>query len=602
MQCPRPYLLSLVLLAVCCGIICAQPLLTLVDSRQTTSLNGQWRTIIDPFENGYYSYRYTVRDDGYFRNQKPRDKSDLVEYDFDRSPTLAVPGDWNSQRPELFFYEGTLWYKRDFDYHLPGGRRLFLHFGAANYHSMVWLNGEELGEHTGGFTPFQFEITDALQAGNNTLVVKVDNVRRREGVPTLNADWWNYGGLTRRVLLVETPATLIRDAWLQLDPTRPDRAIGEVFLDGPDRGQPVTVAIEGTGIAATVRPDGAGRAALDLPAPPRRWSPGDPHTYRVTFRTATDTLHDTVGFRTITTQGTDILLNGEPVFLRGISIHEESPLRAGRAATREDAAVLLQWAEELGCNFVRLAHYPHNEFMIREAERRGILVWSEIPVYWTIRWDNPDTYALAEHQLTRMIARDRNRAAVIIWSVANETPRSPERLDFLSRLIERARALDPTRLISAATEVSYAGDSLKLDDPLGDHLDVIGANEYMGWYGGALDAIGERTWSSRFDKPLVISEFGAGALQGLRGETGARWTEDYQAELYRRQLAMLDKVPFLRGMSPWILVDFRSPRRPLPDIQDFWNRKGLISDRGIRKAAFRVLQEYYGTRAAEGER
>ena len=129
-------------------------------------------------------------------------------------------------------------------------------------------------------------------------------------------------------------------------------------------------------------------------------------------------------------RGTDILLNGRPIFLRGICIHEEAPLRGGRAYSREDALTLLGWAKELGANFVRLAHYPHNEFMVREADRMGIMVWSEIPVYWTIQWENPATLENARNQLKEMIARDKNRAAVVIWSVANETPLSDARFRF----------------------------------------------------------------------------------------------------------------------------------------------------------------------------
>jgi beta-glucuronidase len=291
--------------------------------------------------------------------------------------------------------------------------------------------------------------------------------------------------------------------------------------------------------------------------------------------------------------GTEILLNDKPIFLRGISIHEEAPVRGGRATSTEDAHTLLGWAKELGCNYVRLAHYPHNIHMIREAEKMGILVWSEIPVYWTILWNNPETYSLAEQQLSEMITRDKNRAPVIIWSLANETPRSPERLAFLKRLITKARTLDPTRLISAATELSSQGTDIILDDPLSSELDVIGANEYFGWYNGTIENILTKKWHTNDDKPLVISEFGGDALQGYHGTPNTRWTEDYQSALYKNQIAMLKTIPFLRGMSPWILMDFRSPRRPLPGIQDFWNRKGLISNKGIKKDAFFILQSFY---------
>jgi beta-glucuronidase len=571
----------------------AQFLIQNIEGRKTVSLNGPWQTIIDPYENGYYNYRYEPRDDGYFKNQKPATRRDLVEYDFDRSESLNVPGDWNSQREMLFFYEGTIWYKRSFDYTPDSSKRLFLNFGGANYRALIYLNGEKIGEHTGGFTPFCFEITRQVHAKDNFVVVKVDNSRVREGVPTLNTDWWNYGGLTRDVQLVEVPSTFIRDYFIQLAPDSPDTVAGWIELDGISAKQPITISIPEADISHQITTDETGKAAFRFPVKLTRWSPENPKLYEVFITSLSDYIIDLIGFRNIATRRTDILLNGQPLFLQGICIHEEAPIRGGRATTTEDARTLLGWAKELGCNFVRLAHYPHNEHMIRQAERMGMLVWAEIPVYWTILWKNPDTYGLAEQQLTEMIARDKNRAPVIIWSVANETPRSPERLTFLKNLIVKARSLDPTRLISAATELSSQGSDIIIDDPLGNELDVIGANEYFGWYSGTPEEIPQKKWRTLYDKPLVISEFGGDALQGYHGTPDTRWTEDYQSALYKFQLEMLHSIPFLRGMSPWILTDFRSPRRPLPGIQDFWNRKGLVSNQGIKKDAFFILQSFY---------
>ena len=206
--------------------------------RAGTTLNGEWRVIVDPYENGYYDYRREPFDaapepsGGYFLDRKPADRSELVEYDFDTSPTLTVPGDWNSQDDRLYYYEGTVWYRRKFDYAPTAGRRVFVHFGAANYQADVYLNGRKLGRHVGGFTPFEFEMTGMLAARGNSLVVKVDNTRRVEGVPTVNTDWWNYGGLTRDVTIVETPATFIRDYAVQLAAGSSDRIAASVQLDG----------------------------------------------------------------------------------------------------------------------------------------------------------------------------------------------------------------------------------------------------------------------------------------------------------------------------------------------------------------------------------
>jgi beta-glucuronidase len=579
------------------------PLITNVDGRRTTSLDGIWRTIVDAFETGYYDYRYQPRADGYFLDRKAEDETDRVEYSFDTSPTLLVPGDWNTQRESLLLYEGTVWYRRTFDDPRESGTsRLFVWFGAVASKAHVFLNGELLGVHEGAFTPFNFEITDRVKPTDNVLVVKADNARRPEAVPTLDFDWWNYGGITRPVRLVEVPGTFIRDFVVQLAKGSRDRVRGWVTLDGTKAGQEVTVRIAEAGISETATTDGGGRAAFDFPARLDLWSPEDPKLYDVEVAAGEDVVQDRIGFRSLETRGTTILLNGKAVFLRGICVHGEAPYRSGRAFGVDDARTLLGWVKALGGNFVRLAHYPHDEAMLREADRMGLLVWSEIPVYWAIRWESPDTLDNARTQLTESITRDRNRASIALWSVANETPISDPRNAFLKALVDRVRELDDTRLVTAALERGEPeGDTQVIDDPFGKHLDVIGCNEYVGWYDGLAEKADRVSWRSVYEKPHIMSEWGAGARYGRHGTTRTRWSEEFQAEVYRRQAEMLDRIPFLAGTSPWLLMDFRSPHRLLPGVQDGWNRKGVVSDRGERKKAFFVLREWYG-RLAEGER
>jgi beta-glucuronidase len=575
-----------------------------VEARRTTSLNGKWRAIVDPYENGYYDFRLQPATDGYFLDAKPKDKSDRIEYDFDTSGQLDVPGDWNTQRESLFFYEGTVWYRKTFDYQSKPATRLFLYFGAANYEAIVYLNGEKLGSHTGGYTPFAFEITGKTREKGNSVVVKVDDKRHREAVPTVNTDWWNYGGLTRGVSLVEVPETFVEDYFVQLKKGSTDTIAGWVKLNGVRARQQVAIRIPEAGVSASVSTDANGYAALSIPAKLTLWSPENPKLYDVTIASDTDTVRDRIGFRTIETKGTDILLNGKSVFLRGVSIHEEAPFRTGRAYSPEDARTLLGWAKEMGCNFVRLAHYPHNENMVREADRLGLMVWSETPVYWTILWENPETFANASNQLAESIARDKNRASIVLWSVANETPVGEARTAFLKKLAGQVRALDPTRLVTAALlhhndGGAAEGDTDLLDDPLGADLDVLGCNEYIGWYDGLPDKADHMGYKTIYSKPLIMSEFGADALYGLHGDPLTRWTEEYQEDVYRHQVGMLNRIPFLRGTSPWVLMDFRSPRRTLPDIQDFFNRKGLVSVRGDKKKAFYVMQEFYRAKQKE---
>jgi beta-glucuronidase len=563
-----------------------------VYARTTVSLNGTWHVIIDPYETGL-QYRY-------YENRQPKDKQDLVEYDFEASGTLNVPGDWNSQRESLLFYEGSVWYERSFSYHLNGSARTFLYFGAANYRARVYLNGKLVGEHQGGFTPFNFEISKDVRDGDNFVVVEVNNTRHSDGVPALNTDWWNYGGLTRDVALVEVPATFIQDYFVQLAKGSQNEIAGWVQLNGATQPQQIAIEIQEANVTQRVTTDGNGFAQFKFAAKLQLWSPENPKLYRVLLSGDGDRVEDQIGFRTIETRGTKILLNGKPIFLRGISMHEEAPFRGGRAFSTEDDAILLGWARELDCNFVRLAHYPYNEHMIRLADQLGLLVWEEIPVYWDIDWKNPATLQIAEEQMRDLIARDHNRAAAIFWSIGNETPVAPARVEFMKQLATYTRALDSTRLVTAALnrpENTDANTRL-LNDPLGEYLDVLGLNEYVGWYDGTVASIDTLQWKTTYEKPLIVSEFGAETPFGAHGSADARWTEEYQTSLYQHQIAMLKKIPSLAGMSPWVLMDFRSPRRPLPGVQDFYNRKGLISDRGQRKQAFYTLQKFYRELAA----
>ena len=570
-----------------------------VQNRQAASLNGQWHYIIDVQEEGYYDYRMNPTDWGFMRNAKPQRPEDLIEYDFDAAPTMQVPGDWNTQDDRLFFYEGTVWFQRYFDYQPQGDRRALLYFGAVNYDCHVYVNGKKAGHHEGGFTPFNYDVTDLLREGRNFVIVKVDNKRKASAVPTQIFDWWNYGGITRDVLLLSVSPTYIENYSLQLDKTTKGkkRLINFALnLNRKEAGREVTLSIPELKINQKFVTDSEGKinsSLFALSSSLKLWSPGNPKLYNVELTMDGETVSDEIGFRIIETQGKQILLNGEPVFLKGISMHEEKPNGGGRANSAEDARTLLTWVKELGCNYVRLAHYPHNEYMVREAERMGIMVWSEIPCYWTIDWKNENTYRNAQQQLTDMIARDHNRANVIIWSIANETPHSAERDQFLGRLARYARSQDSTRLISMAMEVTSASNYVnRLQDNMHELVDVVSFNQYIGWYRDVNDAA-KMTWVIPYEKPVIISEFGGGAKYGLHGEKNRRWTEEFQENLYRENLAMLDKIDGLAGTTPWILKDFRSPRRVLDGIQDYYNRKGVLSDRGERKKAWQVLHDWY---------
>ncbi len=578
-------------------------LLTGALHRDGQDLSGQWTYSKDLYRTGLTDINGWVAKS---RMQRYRDLDvaaieakggvDFFEFDLDRGPIINVPGAWNAAAPELRYYDGLIWFQRKFNAQALGGKRAFLRFEAVNYRAYVYLNGKEVGRHEGGFTPFVLEVTGLLRAGDNRLVVGVDSTHDAQSIPTSITDWDLYGGITRKVALITTPATFIDDAMVQL---RPDgRIAGEVRLQGPQAAnQQVSVAI---GALATVRAttDANGRATFELAAPKglERWSPEKPTLYDVRFSAAGDALRDRVGFRTIAVKGNQILLNGKPIWLRGISLHEEEfGPNPGRNMTESSSRALLHEIKHgLGANYVRLSHYPHSETTVRLADEMGLLVWSEIPVYWTVDWDNPAVLRKALAMQAETIYRDRNRASVIMWSVGNETPVADARTRFHSAMADNVRQLDPSRLVSAALLVKHDGDALAIDDPLAGKLDVLAVNIYAGWYGSdTLDAVAKLKWKVPADRPLILSEFGADALAGYRNDGMKKFTEEYQAEYYRQTLAMADQIPTLRGMSPWILKDFRSPRREHPVFQNGWNRKGIVSETGVRKQAFGVLADYY---------
>ena len=578
-------------------------LVTNLLSRKTISLNGKWQYIVDPYETGFYNYRWTERNENdreaYWNSDVPDNKTDRKEHGYSDKYTLNVPGDWNSQEPKFLYYEGTVWYKKSFDFQKSNlSDRVFLYFGAVNYRADVYLNGKKLGMHKGGFTPFTFEIQDSLlKAKNNFLVVKVDNKRFKDEIPTLNTDWWNYGGITRDVNLVILPKNFIQNYSIQLaksSATEKDKTVEgwikfsnvlnqDAVVEIPELKFKTKLAVTGDSVSFNFKIPGL-----------QFWSPETPKLYQVKINSKEDRVEEKIGFRTIEVKGKQVLLNGKALFLRSICIHEEIPQGMRRAYSKQDALQLLREAKELNANMVRLAHYPHNENMTRTADSLGILVWSEIPVYWTIDFANAEVLQKAKAQLKEMITRDRNRACIIIWSVGNETPVNETRTEFMKNLLLTARELDKSRLVSAALQSHRSDDVNTIDDPLGQYVDLVSVNEYLGWYGGLPSNCRTAKWEVKYDKPLFFSETGAECLGGFHGDSLTRWSEEYQEWYYKEQIEMMKRMPdnFV-GLSPWILNDFRSPKRNNPIFQEGWNNKGLIDHKGKKKKAFYVLRDYY---------
>lgn len=586
--------LKLIVLILCtfCSILSAQELMTNVYGRNVQSLNGKWDAIIDQYSQG--------RKNKIYENKKPQGKTDFYEYSFEHGLRLNVPSDWNSQLPELKYYEGTVWYARRFDAKKESGKRLFLYFGAVSYRCNVYLNGKEIGKHEGGFTPFQIEITDKVKDTDNFLAVEVNNTRTVDAIPAMAFDWWNYGGITRDVMLVTTPENYIEDYFIQLDKTKADKIDIRVQLSESRANANVQIEIPELKISRKLITDaqGTARVTIDNIKKLERWSPESPRLYKVIVSSDNDKVEEMIGFRNITVKGEDIYLNDKPIFLKSISFHEEIPQRKGRAFSEADAVMLLSEAKALGCNMIRLAHYPQNEYTVRMAEKMGFLLWEEIPIWQGIDFENEATKLKAGTMIKEMVMRDKNRCALAFWGVANETQPSEPRNEFLKYLIKCCKNIDTTRLITAAFDLvrfDRERQVFVMNDPFIKELDVVAVNKYMGWYHQWPVTPDKAIWDVAAGQPLIVSEFGGEALYGKMGDADvvSSWSEDYQATLFRNNLEMFEHIPNLRGTSPWVLFDFRSPFRFHPTNQEDWNRKGLVSDQGFRKKAWYIVRNYY---------
>jgi len=572
--------------------------LIFMGGREVQSLNGEWNYTLD-------QYNTCLRQKWFNEVCFDSDGRTLpLDYSFDDWDTVTLPCSMNLVKPEFFWYEGPFVFTRCFSYDIEslGNQKVFIRIGAANYLCRVFVNGHYVCQHFGGSTPFMYEITDYLKAENRIIIIS-DNTRHHSYVPTENTDWFNYSGVYRDIELVTVPSSYIKSLQVSLVPGSDYKKIrisvetsGNVNIYKSNYvsvviGNPATVKGQLASPEITVDvPVSDGKGSIVVDAEVMLWSPETPILYEVKATYGNDCVTDMVGFREISVCGRDIILNGKKLFLHGISVHEDSEF-TGKALSDDERIEIIETAKKLGANYLRLAHYPHHENMARLCDRYGLLAWEEIPVYWAIDFTNPVTIADAKNQLSELILRDYNRASVIIWSVGNENPDSDARYNFMSGLSDLAHSLDATRMVSAACLCDNVTISIK--DRLADKLDIIGINEYVGWYSPNFDELPKLFYNSNPSKPVIITEFGADATIGYHGSVDEKGTEECQAEVYKRQIEVLRDIPYIKGMTPWILFDFRCPRRTAK-IQGLYNRKGLVgSDRKTFKPAFYVLQDFY---------
>lgn len=582
-------------------------------TRTTRDLSGLWDFRLDPDDQGEAKRWFEG---------------------FDQARRIPVPCSWNDLFDDAQNHFGPAWYQTEFHAEAPSrDRRLILRFGSAVYRAKVWLNGHLLGEHTGGHLPFAFDASDAVRGDRpNRLVVMVENRLRidrvpaipdtkafhlyQEDLPETSYDFFPYSGLHRPVWLCSVPAIHLRDLTVT---TR--RSGGGALVDvhvavsgnwsGPARltltggASPVEVALSVS--------NGAGMATISVPSP-RLWGPSDPFLYTLTTRLGTamplDEYTMPVGLRTVEVKGEALLLNGEPVHLRGFGKHEDFALH-GRgldlAALVRDFE-LLKW---IGANSFRTSHYPYSEEAMMLADRYGFLVIGETPAVSMTFADAPDVIAARHKQLTEditdLVSRDKNHACVILWSIANEPLTKPfhslepspgdavaKGKAFFADMFAHLRSLDSTRPVSL---VSVQGGPVEWVS----QGDVICTNSYNGWYvgsgriadaGATLEREIRKLHETCGAKPIIVTEFGADAMAGIHAQPSEMWSEDYQSDLVAQYLDVLAGLPFVIGAHPWAFADFKTSQNIMR--VGSLNLKGVFTRDRRPKETARMLHARWG--------
>lgn len=579
------------------------------DMRNRLDLFGIWDFKIDPEEVG--------EQNGWFNG--------LIA-----ARPIAVPGSWNEQYEDIFNYLGRAWYvTRSYMPASWNGQRVFLRVGSANYHATVYVNGEKVGSHEGGHLPFAFEITQLIRWGEaNVIAISVENDLQPTRVPAGNMDtalgafasfprttfdFFPFAGIHRPVVLYTVPQTYIEDVTVVtgIDGAKglvrvtarlnePASARGSVRLAGGDTNLQADLSFS----------HGVAEAELTV-ANARFWSDKDPYLYDLTVQTDADRYALPIGIRTIAVQGQQILLNGQPVQLNGYGRHEDF-FASGKGLNLPLMIKDYQLMRWTGANAYRTSHYPYSEEEMQLADREGFLIIDEIPAV-SLQFENDENAAerlrMCLQQIDELIARDKNHPSVVMWCVANEPmpanlnletmgagrdadPTVTRGKQFLDTLLRRARALDPTRLVTLVTVMGGPQDWM-------EHCDVICMNRYWGWYtrGGQLDqarAALERELDQVWEKwrrPILMTEFGADTMAGMHGHPNVMWTEEYQADFIRFHLEVAAARTFVAGMQVWNFADFAA-------VQSIMrvgglNMKGVFTRARQPKMAAHVLREFW---------
>lgn len=522
------------------------------------------------------------------------------------SKKSVVPSCWNNELG-TYDYIGAAWYRTYFDTLQDANIRLV--FEGILHHADVYVDGQHIGYHFGGFTQFSL-ILPHLTAGKHELVIRVDNTVDWQTLPTDIADWHSYGGIIRSVELQELPEVYIDslkiDYQLKDDTADVLLQIQVSSLRQEDCQLEVSASTEGLFLSAGPVMIVAGQTtSLSLSGSLtniKRWDVGQPALYTFTVKAGEDDLIDRTGFRTVEVQGSDILLNGKKLYLQGVNRHEEHP-EWGFAFPPKLMLKDLDILTDMGCNIVRGSHYPQSQFWIDLLDEHGMLLWSEIPMWGCFMsvetLASPIFRERGVHMLGEMISRDYHHPSIIFWGAHNEIDtRTQEALELTKAFVSKIRSMDSSRLVTYAT-------MQPVEDIVLSYFDVIGINKYYGWYEGSVDGFSTMLQDYFINaekqgaagKPVIMSEFGAAGIFGDAGWEPRLFSEDYQADVVTRALKIFRDDPRIVGTLIWhfadIRVDVRSDRPYFRDRARSFNNKGLLSEYRKPKLAYRLVKEIY---------
>ena len=590
--------------------------------RKTFDLNGTWKFNPDPYQR--------CRQQQWWKNLGSN-KSFFPCWDIEGLWDIQVPGTWKTQFPELAWYDGHANYVKDFSVEMPSdGEEAFLVFDGIVYASEIYLNGHKVGQHDWGYSPFVCRVTEYLRP-DNRLFVLVDNHLSADRVPGVRFDWNNDGGIINGVKLIFTPRTYIENFRTRTRLEGDGAVITvEVNLQSRDESRSDTVhfSIPELDVNADVSARVGEPAKAEIRIPRKRiqlWSPETPKLYVTQLSTSQDRVSDEIGYREVRTQGRDVLLNGEPIRLYGLCVHSEFK-DTGRTATSKGIAEIVKKSRELGCNFLRCAHYPYAEIWGRAMDKAGLLWWEEVPVYWLPTIEKEHMSRLALGMLEEAIRRDWNRASLIIWSVSNECAgdaghsfdMAGGNYPYWVKACALVRRLDDSRLISSA-ECGHrrtlasgwspeAGDAFATNfaeqrwipghpDAFYELFDILAGNVYVSNTGEGLTAYDKYVEMLRnYNKPLMISEFGSMSLLGSDARPGVSretlGSEARHVQILNEAYQSFARLPEITGTMPWCLVDVRVPMhwRWYNDGRGVF-RYGLLDEQWREKKAFAAVRE-----------